>query len=594
MQRKFARPATSYKLLAAGSLRGVTLLDTVVGTALMLVIFLGIAAVFQLAVDVVTNNKARGGALALANERMEYIRSLSYTSIGTVGGIPAGAIAQSETVVVNGVTHTRRTVVVYGDDPKDGTGAADSNGIVEDYKIAKVDVAWVSRNGTRHLVLVSRFESLSGMEITCAPCGTLTIHAVNAASQPLPGASVSIENAAASPAISIHTFTNESGTAQIIGAPVASGYSVVVTKPGFSTARTYSVTSQNTNPNPSNLTVANNQTTTGTFAIDVLGTKSVNTWTQILPGTWTDTFTDSSNIATSASTTVTAGSVRLTGSSGSYPALGNFQSITISPASLNKWKTFTASISTPAQTGILFRFYDGSGSTPIPDSVLPGNSAGFAISTVSLLNVSTSTYPSIRIMSELSSNDPAVTPSIDSYSVLYDYGPDPLPNIAFTLRGDKTIGSGPSGVVYKYSQNLNSGAGASVSTSTLEWDTYTITVNGTSTAYDIASSCASPQPETILPAASQTTNLFLAAHTVNSLLVDVRSSATSALIEDATVVLSRTGFAATSTTDTCGQAFFGGLTSASTTVKTSAAGYTTKTQSGVSVGGTSQLSVTLN
>src|SRR3989344_5795420 len=61
--------------------RGVTFIDTVVGTALMLVVFLGIAGVFQLSIDVVTNNKARAGAIALANERMEYIRSLAYASI---------------------------------------------------------------------------------------------------------------------------------------------------------------------------------------------------------------------------------------------------------------------------------------------------------------------------------------------------------------------------------------------------------------------------------------------------------------------------------------------------------------------------------
>src|SRR3989344_272031 len=191
--------------------RGVTLLDTLVGTALMLVIFLGIVAAFQLSVDVVTNNKARGSAIALANERMEYIRSLAYASIGTSGGIPSGSIAQSETVVMNGVTFTRRTVIAYADDPKDGTGAADSNGITSDYKVAKVDVAWSAHTSTRHIALVSRFEPPSGMEIACTPpCGTLTVEVVNAASQPLSGASVSIVNASTVPAININTFTNAS------------------------------------------------------------------------------------------------------------------------------------------------------------------------------------------------------------------------------------------------------------------------------------------------------------------------------------------------------------------------------------------------
>src|SRR3990167_8059363 len=99
MKKKNMCFATGYWLPATGlSERGVTLIDTLVGSALMLVVFLGIAAAFQLSVDVVTNNKARAGAIALSDERMEYIRSLAYASIGTVGGVPSGAILQSETV----------------------------------------------------------------------------------------------------------------------------------------------------------------------------------------------------------------------------------------------------------------------------------------------------------------------------------------------------------------------------------------------------------------------------------------------------------------------------------------------------------------
>ena len=45
----------SYQLEARSSRkRGVTLIDTIVGSALMLVVFVGIAGVFQLSIDVVT------------------------------------------------------------------------------------------------------------------------------------------------------------------------------------------------------------------------------------------------------------------------------------------------------------------------------------------------------------------------------------------------------------------------------------------------------------------------------------------------------------------------------------------------------------
>ena len=83
---------SGYWLLANSSYasRGVTLIDALVGTALMLLVFIGIAAVFQISLDVVTNSKIRAGAIALLNERMEYLRSLSYTQIGVEGGIPSG------------------------------------------------------------------------------------------------------------------------------------------------------------------------------------------------------------------------------------------------------------------------------------------------------------------------------------------------------------------------------------------------------------------------------------------------------------------------------------------------------------------------
>lgn len=577
---------------------GVTLMDTLVGTALMLVIFLGIAAAFQLSVDVVTNNKARGSAIALANERMEYMRSVSYASLGTSGGIPSGSIAQSEAVVLNGITFTRRTLVEYADDPKDGTGASDSNGITSDYKVGKVDIAWTSRNGTRHIALVSRFEPPAGMEIACTPpCGTLTVNVFNAASLALSGASVSIVNSGTSPAININTFTNVSGTASFIGAPAASGYQVVVSKTGYSTDQTYST------PPEQHITVSNNATAVRTSRIDVLGQKTIKTWTQILPATWTDTFADATKMASSATTTVAGGVARLTGSSGTYPPTGDFQSISIAPSSLNKWKTFTASTSTPAQTEILFRFYDGSGATLIPDSAIPGNSAGIATSTVSLLGVSTTTYPSMRIGTTLTSGDPSVTPSVDSYSIAYDYGPTPLPSLAFSMIGAKVISNGPP-TVYKYDNSLSSGAGASIALSNVEYDTYTIVVDAATTGYDVASVCQ-PQSEygaigspttqfVFAPAAQTQTDIFLAAHTTHSLLVDVRLAATGALITNASVRLYKTGYDTTVTDGSCGQAFFGGLASGTYSVEVSASGYTTYTNSAVSVSGTGRLSVTLD
>ena len=586
MKKKNKHFATGYRLPATGCSRGVSLLDTVIGSALMLIVFVGIAGVFQLSVEVITNNRIRAGAIALANERMEYLRSLSYPQIGVIGGIPAGNVPQEETVLYNNVSYTRRTMVFYSDDPGDGLGAADTNSIIADYKTIRVEINWLSRQGERGLTLIGRVSPFA-VE-TAVPGGVLTINVVNESAAPISNAQVDIVNIGVVPAIDIRTYSNVGGSVTFIGAPEASNYQILVSKAGYSTAQTYPVSAENPNPNPRHLTVANNQTTPASFTIDYVSTKTIETYMQIQEGSWTDTFSDESKIGSSASTTVSGGVARLTGSVGSYDAEGSLQSVSVSPASLNRWKTFSAATTTPGQTGILFRFYDNAGVTLIPEGQLPGNSAGFATSTVDLSGISTSTYPALRVTSFLSSSDPSVTPSISSYSFVYDYGPTPLPNLSFGMRGGKTIGNNPT--VYKYNETHSSGASTAITLSNIEADTYTLTV-ATSTGYLLAESCA-PQPETLAPASSQTTKLYVLPASDHSLLVDVRSNS-GVLLEGASVQLNGTGYNTTKTTSSCGQAFFGSLSTGDFTATITKSGYQ-EYSTNVNVNGSSPISIVLN
>lgn len=213
------------------ALRGVSLLDTVVGLGLMLMVFAGIASAFQYTVSVVSGNKSRAGAIALANDRLEYVRSLPYTQVGTSGGIPSGAIAQSETVSWNGTNYTRKTFIRYVDDAADGLGAADSNSIKADYKDVRVEVEWSSRSDTRSAVLVGRV-SPSSVEGSVTG-GVLTITVRNGASQPIPGATLVITNTSASPQVSITAKTNDSGVLAFVGAPSVGTYQVAASKTGY-------------------------------------------------------------------------------------------------------------------------------------------------------------------------------------------------------------------------------------------------------------------------------------------------------------------------------------------------------------------------
>ncbi len=566
--------------------RGVSLIDTIVGTALMLVIFLGIAAAFNLSVDVVSSNKARAGAVALLNERMEYIRSISYPSLGTVGGIPTGALAQNETITLNGVSYNRRTLISYYDDTKDGSSGGDTNGIQADSKTAKVEVSWLSRTGTRRLVSTARIAPTTGLE-TSVSGGTLTINAVDSTGAALSGATISIVNASTS--VDLTTYTNASGTVQFIGTPAGSGYAITVTKAGYSTARTYTATSQNTNPNPGNLTVTNNLTTSSTFAVDLLGSKTVQTFTPISAATTTDTFSNGALIATSSNVTVSGGSARI---SGTAPyGTGLLRSTSVAPSYLVGWKQLSWSATTPGTSTIRVQLYDGSGIL-IPDAVLAGNAAGFTTSPVNVSGVSTSTYPALQVFATLVGTD-TLAPSLDAWNLSYDYGPVPLPSIPFTLTGEKTIGSGPSGTLYKYTQSHNSGAGASITIPSLEWDNYSIVVPPSS-GYSISSAC-SPQPETLMPGSAMTSQIYLLPYTSSSLLVDVRSATSSALLSGATVLLTRSGYSASMATDSCGQSFFSGLSNTTYSIQVSRAGYTTYVgTNAVTVSGTTRFSITLN
>lgn len=579
--------------------RGSTLLDAVVGTALMLIVFIGIFAAFQLAIVTVSNNKARAGAIALANERLEFVRSLPYDSVGTVGGIPAGAIEQTETVSLNNVSYTRRTFISWEDDPADGSGGADSNSILTDYKSAKATVSWEMKTGTHTITLVTRI-SPPGIE-TSVPGGTFSFAVVNSVLAPVSSAQIRIVNSGLSPAIDMTTYTDIAGTATVLGVPPGSDYQITVTKSGYSTAQTYGSSATNTNPMPAHLGVALNQTTAATFAIDTLATKIIETYTPVTQGTTTDTLSGITNIASSSNVLIDSGVAELYLTDGAYPASGTLLSSPVSTTSLALWKSFSFVHTAPSGTDVVYRLYDASGTTLVPDPQLPGNSAGFTVSPVDLTGISTTTYSALSVHATLSTSDASTTPSIDSYSIVMDTGPHLLPNVSLTLRGAKTIGTTIGGAqVYKYNNtSLSSGASGSVMLSGMEWDSYTTGVNA-STTYTVSSACGA-QPETLSPGMTQTTRLFLSPFTTNTLLVDVKNS-DGTLMPDASVRLYRATpvYDMTVTSDACGQAFFSGLSSGTSgggnaySLQVSADGYQTHTDTSVSVSGTSRISPILN
>ncbi|MEK7100995.1 MAG: carboxypeptidase-like regulatory domain-containing protein [Patescibacteria group bacterium] len=482
--------------------RGMSLIDVVVGCALILIVFVGLIGLLRASLLISGIAKARAGATAIAETQLEYVRGLDYDIVGTVGGIPAGLVAATSTQILNGVTYETRTLIVYVDDPKDGFGAADTNGIQTDYKQIKVEVSYSVRSTPHTISLISNYAP-PGLETTTNG-GTLSIAVVGATGAAVPGATVSIQNSATAPTVSFTTFSDSLGFVQLPGAPTSTEYRIEVSKDGYSSAQTYLRDATNQNPTPGYLTVAKGQTTTSTFAIDALAPFTLSTFSPIRATTTTDTFASATGLSTQSGTTVTGGSLRLATGLDGYELSGTARGVSVAPQYLAAWNQLTGTLSVPSGTSALVRVTDSAGAL-LPDAVLPGNSAGFSSFPISLAGVATSTYPALALSAALTTTSTTTTSQILDWAVSYDEGPIPLPNVAFTLTGAKRMGTTGAGApIYKTVIASTTGASA-VFSSSLEWDVYTI--SGLSLTVLTASS--TPTPFTVDPGTAFDATLIL-------------------------------------------------------------------------------------
>jgi hypothetical protein len=580
--------------------RGASLIDALIGIFIIATAFFAIFGVFRLSVNLVLNTKARIGAVALVNEQIEFLRSLPYDDVGTVGGIPSGAIPQVETVSLNNIEYTRRTFIQFVDAPEDGEGALDENGVTADYKRAKVEVSWNVRSGTKSFFAVSNIVP-KGIE-TLEGGGTISITVIDALGVPIPSAEVHIENNTLATPVSVDTFTNSAGKVLFPGSPAGSSYEIIATKSGYSTAQTYDADAANPNPNPGHLTVVEGEVTSATFQIDILASKTVRTFSPEADGEFIDLFGDMSGISLQSSTTVSGGQLVLADFGEGYEPDGYAFSVDIAPPYVSEWKELSwVDTTDPLVSEIAYKvyFHDGSGWKLVPDVDLPFNSVGATTSPLDLSALTVDIYYRLQIAAFLSTADASTTPSLDEWRLSYSAGPTPLPDIPFAMRGDKTIGSdGGGNPIYKYEQNLQTDSNGIITLPNLEWDNYTITIDGAASGYDIAESCP-PQPLALNPGASETTDLLLVPDTANSLLVAVTDSG-GTLLEGASVRLYRGLFDETQTTSSCGQTFWGGLSLGSVelgnpySLEVTLAGYQTAALNDVDVEGVSNITVVLD
>lgn len=574
---------------------GFSLIEALVGTALMLLVFVSIFGVFNMGIKLVGKVKAKAGATALATERMELIRNLPYNEVGTVGGMVSGNIPQTETITLNGIQYTRTVFVNYVDDPKDGEGSNDENGIVADYKVVRVEVAW--SGSSKPTVFVSNIVP-KGIE-TLQGGGTLKINVFDASVLAVPLAKVHIENSSANPPISTNVLTNSDGKIVFPAATTTSAYEVTVTKDGYSTVKTYTADAYNVSPNPANLTVLEGQTTEASFVIDRLSSKTIKTWEPVKDFYWNDTFDDWLNVSdyasTTASTTENGGAAVLEEESpGLYFPSGYLMSKHISADRLADWGNLSWNDNILASTTIKYSvlYFNGLDYSLIPDADLPGNAAGFEISPVDLSGLSTSTYSTLRLKADLATEKSGRTPELLDWKVSWRAGPFPLANVAFHMKGQKTIGKDLSDdPIYKYSKDLSTGTDGTLKIDNLEFDIYDITVDGTASGYDISESCPF-QPVNISPGTSNVTDLTLVANSSSTLLVSVKDDTNNVLSGVSSRVYG-SGYNETLITSSCGQVFFTPLVDQNYVLEVSKTGYETSSST-VDVVGQSHFEIIMN
>lgn len=262
-----------------GAVRGFTLIEAVVGSAVALIIamaaYQAYVSIFQLA----GLDQDKVLALELANEQFEIVRNLPYANIGVPDGIPSGVIPQNQTLVRGGITFTVSTIIRNIALSFGAQEASSTASTTPAEKLVAVTISCASCKNFTPLTLTT--EVAPKNIITDTTQGALTINAIDSNGNPISGANVTVTDSQVTPTTVVNDTTGDDGALNIVG--VATGtdaYQITVTKAGYSTDQTYPISATNTTPTQPNATVLAEQVTSDSFAIDRLSTIDVSSQTQ--------------------------------------------------------------------------------------------------------------------------------------------------------------------------------------------------------------------------------------------------------------------------------------------------------------------------
>lgn len=219
--------------------KGFTLIEALTVLFIFALITTTFYAVISTGIQYIQNAKNRLGALAIANEKMEAIRNLSYDDIGTDGGAISGDLPDSETVTENTRSYNVNYVVTGVRDLFDGDYPSDIAFI--DYKKVTIEVSWNEGIGEKKVMLTSRFVP-QGLEVAGVNDGILLVNIFS--DQPggtgIENSKVSITNTET--VLDTYDYTDGAGHTDFMGDKITNSiqkYQITVEKSGYETVHTY-------------------------------------------------------------------------------------------------------------------------------------------------------------------------------------------------------------------------------------------------------------------------------------------------------------------------------------------------------------------
>jgi prepilin-type N-terminal cleavage/methylation domain-containing protein len=533
-----------------------TLVEVLVATFLISIVFLGIFGGFHLAMRVVAQSKAKMQAVYFASQRIEEIRNLSFAQIQT----------GEATLISDNISYNVQTIVEDFDDCADGTiegfdcqgNSVPPDTAPNDYKKVKVRVFWEEFWGGE--IILSTSVVSKGLE-TGAGKGALRLSTSDSLGQlieistgdqlpPCPADSIYIANENTGLNQCYGTDPNNPGVRLLILDVSVSpdDYKIIINKEGYNITQTFKAgdvynSSIIASPLRKNPTISEGELYPATFIIDELSDLTINTVAPWGGGSFFDSFSNEDKISEINNLVVDSGEVELAISGpGAYFSSGYLISETVFPSAITEWYQLVWSDFEELGTDIKCQIFYATSTDwhLIPDSDLPGNALGFDSSPVDLSELNPSEFFKLKIRADFSTSDLEKTPVLYEWELSWKNGEaTPISNVSFSLRGDKIVGTdADEQLIYKYSTTHSTDLSGIKALTGMETDDYYFSDLERDGQTLNLNTELSPMPFNLLPGTSTSAILYLEAE--NSLLVKVEDASTTEPIFGATAELSNT------------------------------------------------------